>query len=147
MKYTHTNLVAKDWKRVSAFYQEVLCCTPIPPQKHKSGEWISRLVGLEGVTIEGEFLRLPGYGEDGPTLEIFTYNPSGEAGIKAANSFGFAHLAFEVDDVQATMRRFFAAGGSQLGDIMEAPTADGKTMTVVYAQDVEGNVIELQSFR
>jgi len=31
MKYTHTNLVARDWRRLADFYIKVFGCTPVPP--------------------------------------------------------------------------------------------------------------------
>ena len=63
---------------------------------------------------------MPGYGEAHPTLEIFSYDTSKKAIPPEINRPGIAHIAFEVDDVEA----FF-----------------------VYAQDPEGNIIELQSWR
>jgi len=36
-KYTHTNLIAKDWKRLLAFYQEVFGCIPVLPERDLSG--------------------------------------------------------------------------------------------------------------
>ena len=46
MKYAHINLIAKDWKRLSTFYQEVFGCETIPPERDLSGEWLDRATGL-----------------------------------------------------------------------------------------------------
>jgi len=70
-KYVHTNLIARDWKSLADFYIQVFGCTPVPPERDISGEWIDGMTGISDVRIRGAHLRLPGY-EDGPTLEIFT---------------------------------------------------------------------------
>ena len=42
-------------------------------------------------------LALPGHGENGPILEIFTYVEMGNAAPIMANCTGFTHIAFEVE--------------------------------------------------
>jgi catechol 2,3-dioxygenase-like lactoylglutathione lyase family enzyme len=73
MKFTHVNLIARDWKRLAQFYQEVFGCTPVPPERNYSGVWLDRATGVDNARIEGVHLRLPGHGNQGPTLEIFQY--------------------------------------------------------------------------
>ena len=31
VKYTHTNIVAEDWRKLADFYERVLGCVPVPP--------------------------------------------------------------------------------------------------------------------
>jgi catechol 2,3-dioxygenase-like lactoylglutathione lyase family enzyme len=100
-KYAHTNLIAKDWKRLSTFYQEVFGCVPIPPERDLSGEWLDKATGVSGAHISGVHLRLPGYGDDGPTLELFQYGSMPEHPSANPNTPGFSHIAFAVDDVPA----------------------------------------------
>lgn len=50
-KYAHTNLIAKEWKRLSTFYQEVFGCVPIPPERNLSGEWLDKATRLSGSNI------------------------------------------------------------------------------------------------
>ena len=33
MRYIHTNIVAKDWRRLADFYIQVFGCTPVPPRE------------------------------------------------------------------------------------------------------------------
>ncbi len=103
MKYKHTNIIAKDWRALVRFYEEVFECVQVPPERHMAGEWLSQGTGVPGAAIDGVHLRLPGGGEAGPTLEVFQYarNESGPA--PAANREGFSHIAFEVDDVAAAL--------------------------------------------
>jgi len=37
-KYTHTNLIAEDWRTLANFYQHVFGCVPIPPERDFHGE-------------------------------------------------------------------------------------------------------------
>lgn len=146
MRYVHTNLIAKDWKKLSLFYQHVFDCKPAPPQRDLSGEWLDRLTGLSGAHIVGEHLVLPGYGEDHPTLEIFSYGEMNSDNPKALNGIGLGHLAFEVEDVSATLEQILKEGGSQVGELVRTEYPNHVTATFVYAKDPEGNIIELQSW-
>jgi predicted enzyme related to lactoylglutathione lyase len=143
-RYEHTNLVAKDWKRLAAFYEGVFGCVPIPPERDLSGQWIEAVTGVPGARIQGVHLRLPGYGNGGPTLEIFHYNRHADASQPAVDRPGYAHIAFAVDDVAAARNAVLAAGGGVVGDVvsMEIPGKGG--ITFAYVTDPEGNVIELQ---
>ncbi|MEL7656088.1 MAG: VOC family protein [Bacillota bacterium] len=147
MRYVHTNIIAKDWRKVSRFYQKVFRCKPISQGRDLKGEWIDQLTGIPSVHVQGEHLLLPGYSEDHPTLEIFSYSEEGENLSKRINTPGFAHLAFEVDDVRETLKEVLAEGGGQVGDVVEVIYPNNIRLTVVYAKDIEGNIIELQSWQ
>jgi predicted enzyme related to lactoylglutathione lyase len=91
-------------------------------------------------------LRLPGYGSEGPTLEIFQYNHQEERPKTAANRPGFAHVAFAVDDVEDAREAVLAAGGGTLGKLVSVEIAGAGKITLVYMTDPEGNIIELQKW-
>lgn len=81
MRYIHTNIVAKDWKRLSEFYINVFgCCAVKSPERKLSGDWLDRATGLSGARLEGVHLLLPGFEASGPTLEIFSYDRMEESG-------------------------------------------------------------------
>ncbi|PYI70612.1 MAG: glyoxalase, partial [Verrucomicrobia bacterium] len=73
-KYVHTNLIARDWKRLVQFYSEVFGCQPKGPERDLSGNWLDSVNAVPNAHLRGVHLRLPGYGDDGPTLEIFSYD-------------------------------------------------------------------------
>jgi len=73
MRFAHTNIVAKNWKSLSDFYINVFACKVKPPERKLSGDWLDNATGLTNANLEGVHLLLPGHGETGPTLEIFTY--------------------------------------------------------------------------
>jgi predicted enzyme related to lactoylglutathione lyase len=72
-RFAHVNLIAQDWRRLAAFYELVFGCRPVPPERQLAGAWLDAATGLVGARIQGAHLRLPGYGDAGPTLEIFQY--------------------------------------------------------------------------
>lgn len=146
-RYTHTNINAKDWKKLSAFYQKVFDCKPVPPRRDLYGKWIEDVTGIEGVHIEGVHLAVPGYEDgQGPTIEIFTYNlPQGERPLEI-NAYGFAHIAFEVDDVEETYAELLKEGGSAVGKMISRDYPGVGRLTLIYAKDPEGNIVEIQKW-
>jgi catechol 2,3-dioxygenase-like lactoylglutathione lyase family enzyme len=147
MKYVHTNIIAKDWRNLAKFYCDVFACRPVPPERDLAGGWLEDLTTLTGARIRGMHLRLPGY-EDGPTLEIFEYDPANPAdGQPEINRQGLAHLAFHVDSVETVLADVLAHGGSQLGGLVVRDYGDLGVLTAVYARDPEGNIIEIQNWR
>ena len=106
-----------------AFYELVFGCVPVPPQRKLSGAWLEAATGVPDAALEGEHLRLPGYGEGGPTLEIFSYETNLERPAPAANRLGFGHIALEVDDVRAALDRVLAHGGRALGQVQSRAAA------------------------
>ncbi len=143
-RYAHTNLIAKDWRQLAAFYEDVFGCVPVPPERDLSGEWLDRATGLSDARVTGIHLRLPGYGDDGPTLEIFQYDAMPERPPAAPNLPGFAHVAFAVDDVEAVARAVLGHGGSAVGELAVRELPGVGVITFRYVADPEGNLIELQ---
>ena len=102
-KYVHTNLIAKDWRKLAQFYTDVFGCVFVPPERDYQGDTMDAGTGLKGVHLTGVHLRLPGHGDNGPTIEIFNYNHLETRPKTAVNRPGFAHIAFEVDDLDAAL--------------------------------------------
>jgi catechol 2,3-dioxygenase-like lactoylglutathione lyase family enzyme len=146
-KYGHTNIIAKDWQRLARFYVDVLGCVLVPPERHYQGETLERGTGVPGAEVRGAHLRLPGHGDNGPTLEIFTYTTLENRPATAVNRPGFGHIAFMVDDVNAAREEVLAAGGRAIGDVVTLTAPDGARVTWTYVTDPEGNAIELQTWR
>ncbi len=144
-RYGHTNLIAADWRRLAAFYESVFGCVPVLPERDLGDAALERGTGIANARLTGVHLRLPGYGENGPTLEIFTYNLNDPVGAGMPNRTGFGHIAFVVPDVGLAREAVLQAGGSDHGAIVTTQ-AGQCSVTWVYMRDLEGNLIELQAW-
>ncbi len=146
MRYAHTNIAAKDFKVLAQFYMDVFGCKMKPPERNLSGDWLDKATGLTSAKLKGVHLILPGHGEKGPTLEIFTYEAMVIQGPIMANHTGFTHLAFEVEDVEKTFKKALEKGGAALGEVTQKEVEGVGLLTFVYFRDPEGNIIEIQSW-
>jgi catechol 2,3-dioxygenase-like lactoylglutathione lyase family enzyme len=145
-KYAHTNLIAKDWRSLARFYEQLFGCIPVAPERDFQGVLLDAGTGIPAAHLRGVHLRLPGSGNDGPTLEIFNYNVLEARSPTAVNRPGFGHIAFEVDDVAAAREAVLEADGRAVGEIVTLQVSTGARVTWCYVTDPEGNIIELQSW-
>ena len=144
-KYSHTNLIAKDWRKLADFYRKMFGCIPVPPERDFKGNAIERGTGIKNVHLQGVHLKLPVFEKDAPTLEIFSYTPSLKKVKTAVNRPGYGHIAFLVDNVSSAKRQVLANGGKAVGEIVTVTIATGARIKWCYVTDPEGNIIELQS--
>lgn len=145
VKFAHTNIVTRDWKKLAHFYMEVFGCKPLHPERDHSGEWLNWLTNLDHVRIQGIHLQLPGY-DDGPTLELFQYNRLEKDSPPAVNKPGLAHISFLVDHVDYYLEKALDHGGGRVGERVQKEIEGVGVLTVVYAKDPEGNIVEIQSW-
>ncbi|MFZ2641549.1 MAG: VOC family protein [Verrucomicrobiia bacterium] len=146
IRYAHTNLVANDWRRMVDFYCQVFGCVPVGGERDRKGAVVEALTGIKGCGVKGQHLRLPGHGEHGPTIEVFRFNKNETALPSSVTRPGFAHLAFEVPDVDAKRKEVQAWGGKDYGQLATIDIPGEGRLTVIYVCDPEGNIIELQEW-
>jgi catechol 2,3-dioxygenase-like lactoylglutathione lyase family enzyme len=144
MRFGHVNIVARDWRRLVDFYVAVFACELLQPERNLSGPIIEAGLGIAGAALQGVHVRLPGYGQDGPTLEIYRYEPLVDVPANVRRS-GFGHIAFAVDDIVTTRHQVLAHGGSAIGEIVTT-SAGARQVSWCYVTDPEGNGIELQTW-
>lgn len=146
VRYAHTNIVARDWQRLARFYTEVFDCRPVGPERDLGVDWLAVATGVPDARLRGQHLLLPGHGDSGPTLEIYTYEQNADRPEPVANRVGYVHLAFEVDDVATVLDAVLAHGGQRLGEVVGTTVPGVGELRITYARDPEGNIIELQSW-
>lgn len=146
MRFAHTNIVSTNWKKLADFYVKTFNCKMVPPIRHQSGPWLEQGTGVKDARLEGAHLLLPGYGEQGPTLEIYQYANIKDQAVVVPNQRGFGHIAFEVPSVESILAVLIQNGGTAFGEITTREIAGVGKITFVYARDPEGNLIELQSW-
>ena len=141
MRYLHVCINAKDWCKLSQFYQDVFDCIPLKPRRDFSGEWVESVWGgLKGIHVEGEHIGVPGYAEgfDGPTLEIYTNNLPVDAPNSSITCYGLTHICFEVNNIREVLEKIIAHGGSVISKFEDPGSAN-----CLFARDPEGNVVEI----
>jgi catechol 2,3-dioxygenase-like lactoylglutathione lyase family enzyme len=111
-----------------------------------SGKWLDDATAIQNVHISGIHLRLPGFEEGSPSLEIFQYDENIEQQDRKINTEGITHMAFRVEDVDYVLQEILNYGGSQIGNVTKNTIENIGTITFVYAADPEGNIIEIQNW-
>ncbi len=146
MRYAHTNIISPDWRKLADFYINVFNCKILAPTRQQQGDWLSRGTGVKNASLEGAHLLLPGYGSNGPTLEIYQYQHTLPLPEVEPNQRGFGHLAFEVEHVENVVEKLESQGGTSNGEVTVREIKGIGTITFVYARDPDGNLIEIQNW-
>jgi catechol 2,3-dioxygenase-like lactoylglutathione lyase family enzyme len=145
-RFGHVNVIARDWRRLADFYTRLFGMEIVPPERDYRGADLEAGTGVPGAALRGAHLRLPGLGDNGPTLEIYQYESMPDGLPPVVNRPGFGHIAFVVPDVEAARTTVLAEGGAPVGTVVTLQTADGRRVTWAYVTDPEGNILELQSW-
>lgn len=109
------------------------------------GPAIEAAVGLTPGTIVRaiRLLRL----HDGPSLELFEYETTGQKASAIPSDFGLQHLAVYVDDSAAAAQRVKEAGGQLLSGPMDLPAIEGGPRNQFwYTRAPWGMTIELITY-
>jgi catechol 2,3-dioxygenase-like lactoylglutathione lyase family enzyme len=144
------NIVVSDLDSMLMFYQDVLGMK-VTKRATIEGDWIGTTVGLSSVNADVVYLDL----ESGPRIELIRYNrprTPRPAGVDLPNAPGLRHMAFRIDDIDATVAKLRAAGVRFFSDVQRVPDsqvtyAGGIRKRLIYLQDPEGNLLELCEYR
>src|SRR4051794_4336938 len=103
------------------------------------GEWVDRVVALEGVRVEVAMLQTPdGHGR----LELMQFHaPSVRVGDQDAppNTLGIRRISFAVDDIDAAVAGLRARGTELVGEVMRY----GDAYRLCYVRGPEGIIVML----
>ena len=135
---THLGICVSDPERSRRFYQDVLGFVPVS-RLAIEGWPTTRLMELDEVDLRCLFLE-----RDGVRIELMHHEVPGPVGDGEAmpwNRRGLTHLAFRVDDLDATLEAAVAAGGR----ILEATRIENPDFgaRVCCALDPDGVRLEL----
>ena len=135
-KMHHTGFVVSDLDRAVEFYVDGVGLE-LQGRYEREGGPIEQVVGYKDAHLKIAILGIGGE----HVLELIQYvNPApGQRPTSERSVIGGSHLAFAVDDIQATYKSLSRAGAQTLNP----PIAVAPGRTVCYLQDPDGNWLEL----
>jgi catechol 2,3-dioxygenase-like lactoylglutathione lyase family enzyme len=133
----HVGVVVDDLAAATAFFVE------LGFRSHgggvAEGDWVDRVVGLEGVRTEFAMVETPdGHGR----LELIQFHRppvEGDDGHAPANTRGLRHIAFVVDDIDDVIARLRRHGAELVGQVERY----GNVFRLCYIRGPEGIIVEL----
>ena len=104
-----------------------------------AGDWIDRIVGLDGTEIELAMVRVPD-GQD--VMEVVCFRSpcaAAQETAPAANRPGLRHISFGVQDMHGVVERVQAAGWGPIGEVVNYEDM----YLLCYIRGPEGLIVEL----
>lgn len=144
MRFDQIKIIARDIESLSSFYQEALGCEAVVSSFEVVDEAVARAIGVPGNAVTLSILRLPGRGDHGPVLELYSIG-GGEMPDDWHYQPGQGQMAFEVDDVDVKAAALVDKGATMLGEPVDWVGPSGSTARFVYLRDPEGNIIDIWS--
>jgi catechol 2,3-dioxygenase-like lactoylglutathione lyase family enzyme len=133
----HVGIVVEDLAAAIGFFAEL--GLELEGEGAVEGEWVGRVVGLEGVQADLAMFRVPG-GQRCLELVRFHSPPSVEGNADApANARGVRHLSFVVDDIDGLVERLRSRGAEPVGEIERYEDI----YRLCYLRGPEGIIVEL----
>jgi catechol 2,3-dioxygenase-like lactoylglutathione lyase family enzyme len=133
----HVGIVVDDLADAVAFFVEL--GLELHGEAPVGGDWVDRIVGLEGVRAQIAMLRTPdGHGR----VELAKFHtPSSDGGYERApaNAAGIRHVAFVVEDIDAVLARLRARGAELVGELGRYEDI----YRLCYVRGPEGIIVEL----
>jgi len=134
----HTSFTVSDLDRSIAFYTDALGFELLH-RGDRDPEMISKVVGVPGADIEVAYIQMPGH-----RLELIQYKgPANKGKVESRPcDTGFAHIAIDVDNIDAALAASAPHGVQPLGapqDLVHGPNKGGR---VVYTRDADGVTVE-----
>jgi catechol 2,3-dioxygenase-like lactoylglutathione lyase family enzyme len=134
----HVGIVVDDLKAAAAFFVEL--GLKLDGEFTVEGHWVDRVVGLDGVRVDGAMMRTP----DGHSrLELAKFHRptavSAEPKNAPANTLGIRHITFAVEDIEGVLARLQAHGAKLVGELEQYEDK----YRLCYVRGPEGIIVEL----
>ena len=133
----NVGIVVDDLKAAIAFFAEL--GLELEGETTVEGEWVDRVVGLDGVRSDIAMMRTPdGHGR----LELSKFHtpPATTAEPNApVNRLGMGRIMFAVDDIDAAVARLQAHGATLVGEVVQYEDS----YRLCYVRGPEGIIVAL----
>jgi catechol 2,3-dioxygenase-like lactoylglutathione lyase family enzyme len=131
-------IVLDDLESAIAFFEEL--GLELEGRTTVEGEWVDRVVGLEGTRSEIAMMRAPdGHGRLELTRFLHPAAVGADPASEPTNARGVGRIMFNVDDIEDVVGRLRARGGELVGEIVQYENF----YRLCYMRGPEGIVIAL----
>jgi catechol 2,3-dioxygenase-like lactoylglutathione lyase family enzyme len=133
----HIGIVVEDLPAAVAFFVDL--GLDLEGETTVEGEWVDRIVGLEGVHSEIAVLQAPG---GGSRLELAKFHSPVAAKTELnapSNALGLRHILFVVDNLNAVVARMRERGNELVGTVEKYEDS----YLLCYLRGPEGIIVEL----
>lgn len=141
----HTGFTVSDIERSIAFYEGAVGLT-LRHRQEQANEYTATFVGYPDASLRVAQFDLPGGSGtvSGHVLELCEYvRPRGETIPPGTNATGSGHIALETDELDATLERMRAAGGTPVSEPVAIAAGINEGGRTVYVRDPDGITVEL----
>jgi len=133
----NVGIVVDDLKAVTAFFVEL--GLELEGEATVEGQWVDRIVGLDGVRNDIAMMRTPdGHGR----LELMKFHapPASTAEPNApVNTLGIRRIMFAVEDIEDVLARLQAHGAELVGELVQYEDK----YRLCYVRGPEGIIVAL----
>jgi catechol 2,3-dioxygenase-like lactoylglutathione lyase family enzyme len=138
LRTNHTSFTVSDLDRTLAFFRDALGFEVLS-KAPRSPDMIRQVTGVDGAEVIIAYVQGPGH-----RVELIEYSgPKDRRKVEVRPcDVGFAHLAFDVEDIEAAIRACEAHDLRPAGAIVSLDRGPNKGARVVYLRDPDGLTIE-----
>jgi catechol 2,3-dioxygenase-like lactoylglutathione lyase family enzyme len=132
----HVGIVVEDLAAATRFFVDL--GFELVSEWEIEGDWVGRIIGLEGVRAENAMVRTP---DGSGCLELTRFRSPAVEGRRdlPVNTLGIRHITFTVDDVEAEVAGLRARGYELVGEIQQYKDV----YKLCYVRGPEGIIVEL----
>jgi len=132
----HVGVTVQDLDNALAFFQAL--GFEVESRTEVGGPWADRVNGLDGTLVDMAMVSPPGGGTKLELTRFISPDPVGETD-KPVNSFGFSHVCYQVDDVDAVIARARDAGYELVRELVNYEDV----YRLAYIRGPEGLLVEV----
>ena len=134
----HTSFTVSNLDRSLAFFRDALGFR-VTSKAPRDPRAIQEITGVDGAEVMVAYVRAPGH-----SLELIQYLGPEDRGVVRPRpcDVGFAHVAFDVDDIEATLAAGEAHGVKPIAPPFITDAGPNAGKRVVYARDPDGITFE-----
>jgi len=133
----HIGIVVDDLAAATEFF--VGLGLEVSGEGTAEGDWVDRIVGLEGVRAEIVFVQTPGGDTQFELTKFHAPSFQGVSRPEPANAPGLRHISFAVDDIDAAVADLRARGIELVGEVVTFEDF----YRLCYLRGPEGIIVEL----